>query len=1329
MSSQLSTSAIGQFSNNFTVPKMSTVLKDELNYPEWANEAETYLTVMDLFEIVDGTIPCPDTTTGTSVSNDRGLWRKASMKAKLFMMFNCEEGPKSTINLCTTAKEAWESLRSSYEGKTRTNLHFLLTAITNLKYDDRNTNIDSHITEFEKRWSRLSATTKSSTDTKSAAGVLHLVTNCETLKANLLLGTLPSFYSNIVDNITTKSDISYADTTVRLRELVPRKKPRKSESTDESPTPAAFASNTTSSSTNPWNNGKVCTYCKNNKGWSGRGHTESECRNKKRDEQISRQQAHTAEEYVFMSQSHPQPEQHNKWSYDTEASTHMTPFKSLLTDTVECQVPVRTASGWTTSYLKGTARLEQNGQTILLADTLYIPALPKNLLSGQRFRQKGAYTYLDNNPRIEKDGITILRLHEQNGKFTIDSSQTTEESNFAGSSPDWHERYGHLPYPSFIHVKEAPPALHGYNGQCDACQQGKSVKAASPQQNTIRTSRPLELVHSDLCGPMKTRTPSQHIYLITLVDDFSRLTLVRTIAAKSDTANELLSMIAALETSAGAKVKSLKTDNGGEYRSDHLMHELKMKGIEIKQTVPYHSQTNPVAERTNRTLVTMGRTALLHSKLPRSLWGEAVQHCAYTKNRTPHRAHNGRSPLEIFQADADIVAERSNFRAFGEKVWVHQLEQTDKLAPRAKKGVIVGYTTSHKTFRVWTEDNKIVVTKSPRHRSDETTPYDPLILPVFGRNNPFINDKQTTDKLPLSTTKTEHNKSNPRSIPDEWWRSTAASSAPDRAQNMIESSMQEESQEIPTIVGSFPESQPRRSERHKKSPERYGYETANVVEASPSLEQALKGPNADEWRKAMEEEKTQMRKYAVYEEVDDVPPGKRVVDTKWVLKEKRDEHGNLIRRKARLTGRGFMQTAGIDFDETFAPIARPETWRTLIVLALRDSWHIIQMDVVAAFLNADLKHEMYVKDNRVTGTKAWRLCKALYGLKQSAHEWNNEMTGILGQAGLYPLSTDPSCYRGEGIRIASHVDDFLVTVQHERLADELVQVMQTSIGVEVKGIPKKFLGMTCEWSKDAVTLNQQHAIENLCKLHSIQYGASTPTRSDVDLGPVTERDELADPKKYQQLIGSLLYIAQMTRPDILFLVSALARRNTKAAIRHWEAAQRVLRYLYQTKRLGHTLRAGSDVTVWVDASYGGENGRSQSGSVTCVGNTAISWSSRKQDVVALSATEAEYIAITSGAQDAVWIKRLLSELGEQITPKILTDNMGAKHLTTNSTFHRRTKHIEIRYHFIRQQLSQGELTIDWVSGKTNRADLLTKPIAGPKFFELQAAVLGSSSSK
>jgi transposase InsO family protein len=208
---------------------------------------------------------------------------------------------------------------------------------------------------------------------------------------------------------------------------------------------------------------------------------------------------------------------------------------------------------------------------------------------------------------------------------------------------------------------------------------GKSVKASSPQQEpSIRSTRPLQLLHSDICRPMRTTGIDKSLYMITLVDDYSWMTLVRGLAQKSNTGKELLAMIAIMEKKGEAKVEMIQTDNGGEYRSTELLEELKKKGITIKETVPYHSQINPVAERTNRTIITMGRTALLQNSnsntIPRYLWTEAIQHSAYTKNRTPHRTLGGKSPIEVFnnKASATILEECKAFRVFGKPVYAHQ---------------------------------------------------------------------------------------------------------------------------------------------------------------------------------------------------------------------------------------------------------------------------------------------------------------------------------------------------------------------------------------------------------------------------------------------------------------------------------------------------------------------------------------------------------------------------------------------------------------------------------------------------------------------------------
>jgi hypothetical protein len=293
----------------------------------------------------------------------------------------------------------------------------------------------------------------------------------------------------------------------------------------------------------------------------------------------------------------------------------------------------------------------------------------------------------------------------------------------------------------------------------------------------------------------------------------------------------------------------------------------------------------------------------------------------------------------------------------------------------------------------------------------------------------------------------------------------------------------------------------------------------------------------------------------------------------------------------------------------------------------------------------------------------------------------------------------------------------------------LILSLEISLEVDRKGTPTKFLGIECLFTPDfqTIELRQTTMIKALATKYNISYGATTVIGSGADLSKPLPDEKIIDASKYQQIIGSLLYIAQMTRPDILFVVTTLAKRNSSASERHWNAAIRVLRYLFHTSDICHQITASEiKPVIWVDASYGGdqEAGRSHTGTVTCIGENAIGWSSRRQDIVAISTTEAEYIALTCGAQEAVWIKALLNELGIDTVPMVMTDNDGAKKLAQNPGFHRRTKHINIRYHYIRNQLSQGELTVNWIPGGRNKADMLTKALVGSKLVNAVGSVLG-----
>jgi len=234
-------------------------------------------------------------------------------------------------------------------------------------------------------------------------------------------------------------------------------------------------------------------------------------------------------------------------------------------------------------------------------------------------------------------------------------------------------------------------------------------------------------------------------YICTLIDEHSRFTILRTLSSKAEAADALLDMITTMETQTGWKAKSPKTDNGGEYQGTALLGYLWMKGISLKETVAYHSQTNAIAEQTNRTLVTMARTALLHAKLPKYLWPEAVAHSAYTKNRTPHQTLDSRSPLELFLHKADVRQQRSKFRAFGEPVWIHLPHTIGKLTARSVEGYIIGYTSSSGIYHVYSKDKRVTTTKEPRYRSLNSQ-FNPIDMDHTMDQNDFQREDTSQDE-------------------------------------------------------------------------------------------------------------------------------------------------------------------------------------------------------------------------------------------------------------------------------------------------------------------------------------------------------------------------------------------------------------------------------------------------------------------------------------------------------------------------------------------------------------------------------------------------------
>jgi len=277
-------------------------------------------------------------------------------------------------------------------------------------------------------------------------------------------------------------------------------------------------------------------------------------------------------------------------------------------------------------------------------------------------------------------------------------------------------------------------SLRASHYECEKCAKAKMVKPASlPQDNKIRTKAVGELLHSDVCGPFSTQDTQGNKYIVTLIDDFSRFVMARAIRNKSDVEQNLQELITLFETMSGCKAINLRCDFGGEYRSKSLISWLRKKGIDTKPTVAYHSQTNAVAERTNRTIVTNIRANL--GELPRSLWGLAMSYSVYMRNRLPHIILGGKCPIEIMKKGIDMVAEKERFRPFGQKVYIPTYSE-GKLADRATKAILVGYTNTIGTYLVMTENKRVITAKSPRVRTEQGPQIVEITVPVEQQEPP-----------------------------------------------------------------------------------------------------------------------------------------------------------------------------------------------------------------------------------------------------------------------------------------------------------------------------------------------------------------------------------------------------------------------------------------------------------------------------------------------------------------------------------------------------------------------------------------------------------------
>ena len=488
------------------------------------------------------------------------------------------------------------------------------------------------------------------------------------------------------------------------------------------------------------------------------------------------------------------------------------------------------------------------------------------------------------------------------------------------------------------------------------------------------------------------------------------------------------------------------------------------------------------------------------------------------------------------------------------------------------------------------------------------------------------------------------------------------------------------------------------------------------------------------WREAMKAEIEAIQKNDTWKLIE-LPPGHKAIGLKWVFKAKRDTQGKVVKHKARLIAKGYIQKFGVDFEDVFAPVTKMETVRLLLAIAANNEWEVHHLDVKSAFLNGILLEEVYVTqppgfEKEGEEHKVYKLYKALYGLRQAPRAWYARLSKYLLNLGFTKCPFEHAVYiEREGsdvLIIGVYVDDLLITGTRVDSITGFKRQMNSEFEMSDMGKIAYYIGIEVEQGQGYIEIKQTAYAKRIleragmvdCKPVSYPMEPRIPLHKD-------ENGKLVNPTEFKSLIGGLRYLVH-TRPNIAFPVGMVSRFMEKPTALHLSATKRILRYVKGTLSYGlvYTKSRGDYLlTGFSDRDFGGniDDRKSTGGMAFYLNESLITWVLQKQHCVALSSCEAAFMAATAAACQGIWLQKLLSQVSEVLPGPVMLyiDNKSAIDLTKNPVFHGRSKHIDIRYHFIRECVEQGSIIVKHIKTEEQRADVLTKALHITKFEQMR----------
>ncbi|GJZ41573.1 retrovirus-related pol polyprotein from transposon TNT 1-94 [Tanacetum coccineum] len=854
----------------------------------------------------------------------------------------------------------------------------------------------------------------------------------------------------------------------------------------------------------------------------------------------------------------------------------------------------------------------------------------------------------------------------------------------------WHHRLSHLNFNTINLLSKnnivtcLPKLKFVKDHLCSSCELGKVKRKSFHTKTTPSSKRRLQYLHMDLCGPIQVESINGKKYVLVIVDDYSRYTWTHFLRSKDETPEVLIDFLTLVQRGLHAQVRTVRTNKGTEFLNKTLHAYFAKEGIRHERSTAQTPEQNGVVERRNRTLVEVARTMLSVAKVPLFFWAEAIATTCFTQNRSLVIPRHEKTPYHIINGRKLSV---KFFYIFGSLCYIMKDgENLDKMKEKGDACIFVGYSTQSRAYRVFNKRTRVIVETihvnfdelpqmAPDNVSSDPVPQCPTTLDLLfslmfdellNGTTPVVSKSSAVHAADAPDKRQHHNTTQSSTT------TVVADVPPLNIQTTPQTTNQAPTQ-VPTVTANENIIQVETNKEYAQvnddefinifsTPvQERGETSSHHVDLSNMHTFYQYHPSEHRWTKDHSLEQVignpsqsirTRRQLETDGKMFDRPLCKNVINMKWIWKNKRDAKNTVIRNKSHRVAKGYAQNEGIDFKESFAPVARLEAIRLFIAYAVLKSFPIYQMDVKTIFLYEHLKEEVYVNQpdgfvGQYYPDQVYCLKKALYGLKQAPRVWYDELSNFLVSKGFSKCSIDPTLFitkHGEDILLVQiYVDDIIFGSTNPKLSKRFEKLMHSKFEMYMIRELEFFLGIQIRRSSHSIFINQAKYAHEILKKHG------------------------------------------MTSCDSI---------GTPMATKHLDAGL-----------------SDSDHAGCLDSR------KSTSGGIQFLGgNKLVSWSSKKQGCTTISSAEAEYVFLFACYAQVLWLRTHLTYYVFHFDKiPMYCDSKVAIVILCNPVQHSRTKHIDVRYHFIKEQVEKGIVELFFVGTEYQLADLFTKALPEDRF--------------